>query len=125
MMVPTNFRQADLFACAGGAGANARALARRTDPQESRAAALDIAPRVNQVQRDVLAMVRKHPGCTVSELASYFGARDPRRIGRRLPELERKGLVVRELGQPCTVTGESAARWMLLDAERKTPGEKR
>ncbi len=98
---------------------DARKLARRDDPPESKAAAAEIAPYVESVKQDALDLVDRYPDRTVSELATLFDARDPRQIGRRLPELEADGLVVRFRGDPCSITRRAAARWRLTDERGK------
>lgn len=88
-------------------------LARGTDPQESHDAAAEIAPRLGELQADVRELVRIYPGRTVSELSMIDHDRDPRRIGRRMVELERLGLIHRGEARICKVTGYRAATWTL------------
>lgn len=88
-------------------------LFRRDDPATSREAAEHMARsgRIKAAQADTLNHVRRHPGLTATELAHRVGLFDPRVLNRRLPELERLGLVVRGEARPCRVTGRRAATW--------------
>lgn len=81
-------------------------LSGRTDPQTSRDAAAAILPSIGRHQRWVLDLVRVYPGRTCPELAAQAGydmAADEhidietcrQRIGRRLNELEKAGLIFR------------------------------
>jgi DNA-binding HxlR family transcriptional regulator len=89
-----------------------RTLARNNDPLPSHEAAEFVAPKLGMLQANVLALVKMRPAHTATELARMFSIGDPRRLNRRLPELERDGLVTRdESGAPCGVTGRKAARW--------------
>jgi hypothetical protein len=89
----------------------AKELARRNDPEESKKAAREIVPRLNFLHYQVLAMVTKNPDHTVNELAEFYRSRDPRRIGRRLPELAAQGKVFKSGSRQCTVTHRTAATW--------------
>lgn len=86
-------------------------LSRAADPETSHEAADKIATDLPKLQNLALAKVWRWPGRTVSELAELADARDPRSIGRRLPELERKGLVRRGDARKCGVTRVNAATW--------------
>lgn len=88
-----------------------RALARREDPATSHEAAEAIAGRLPTLQQEVLALVIRHPRRTCSELADLGGYRDPRKVGRRLPELEALGMVKRLPKRACAVTKTPAAVW--------------
>lgn len=93
-----------------------RRLARRAHPATSKAAAVEVLGEINDLQAKTLDLVRSNPGRTVSELADIANARDPRTIGRRLPELLEKRRVRRALdGDRCSVTGRMAARWWAVD----------
>lgn len=89
-------------------------LARNTDPEESHAGAEDVRQRIAEVRREALEAVQKHPGMTAVEICLKEDIQDPRRINRRLGELEAMGLVRREHGHRCRVTGRSAARWYFV-----------
>jgi hypothetical protein len=84
-------------------------LSGRTDPETSRKAAAAVLPRLGWHQRLALAIVGAHPGSTCKELAAAamdsaagqdFGPGDleavRQRIGRRLNELEKAGLIYRD-----------------------------
>lgn len=90
------------------------ALSRSSDPVESRDAAGMIVAHLPTLQAHALALVRMHPGCTVSELAERFALRDPRRIGRRLSELFAVG-IVEKTPKLCTITNRTAAGWVLSE----------
>lgn len=86
-------------------------LARREHPETSRQAAKEIAPTLSILRTEALRLVKAHPGSTASELAEYDGHRDTRRIPRRLPGLERQGLIKRGPARACRVTGRQATTW--------------
>lgn len=91
-------------------------IARRTDPESSKAAAEDITEsglRAHQ-QAEVLRLVRAHPKHTSLELAQH-GSLDRYAIARRLPELERAGLVRRGEIRPCSVGARPALTWEACD----------
>ena len=99
---------------------NRNPLARRTDPETSKAAAAAIIPALGAIQRKALDAVREAPRLTVRELARRFGLEDPREIGRRLGELEKLGAVIRGKPRKCSVTGRAAAVWITLTTETDT-----
>jgi hypothetical protein len=76
----------------------------RNDPPTSRKAAEKMAPRLTDGQEIALDEIRDNPGSTVKELgvkaARYFSPPDAeywrQRIGRRLNELEKAGLIRRD-----------------------------
>lgn len=86
-------------------------LARTTDPETSHEAAEFIVPKVNRLQTWAAMCVRERPGLTSAELAREYCPLDPRRIGRRLAECERFGMVRRGEARKCTVSGRNAATW--------------
>lgn len=87
-----------------------RHLSGGSDPQTSREAAEDMGVYIGPAQVLALEMVKRRPGCTTKELGqiAYDEARDRnpytaadagtwrQRIGRRLNELEKAGLIRRE-----------------------------
>jgi len=85
-------------------------LARATDPQPSHDAAKAVEPQLPALYAETLAAVAAMPGSTASELEAAHGERG-RHFGRRLPEMETRGLVVRGAARRCTVTNHSAATW--------------
>jgi predicted transcriptional regulator len=96
---PDDPRQADLF------GSNK--LRRREHPKTSHAAAQDVAPELGKLQAWALELVQSHPRYTVSEIAEYEELRDPRRLGRRLNELQELGLIRGAGERRCSITNRS------------------
>ena len=70
-----------------------------------------IGAAIGALQAAALALVTKHPGLTATELAHADGQGDPRVLNRRLPELEKAGLVMRGEVRRCERTGRRAATW--------------
>lgn len=97
----------------------ARELARSAHPETSKEAARHIVGKLPHLHELILERVRESPGLTASELAVKYAERDPRRIGRRLVELERRGLIYRSAVAICTVTDKRAAAWMPIPPEAK------
>lgn len=89
----------------------ARRLARRDDPETSKAAAEAVAPVLSRMHAWALGVVRQYGPGTSSEMSRSAGESTNHRLSRRLPELERKGLIVRGQSRPCAVTGMTAAVW--------------
>ena len=89
----------------------AKHLARRGDPETSKLGAKDAASRLGKLQAFTLSAVTRHPGLTSSELTKKLALSDPRQINRRLPELEREGLIIRADARPCSVTKRKAHTW--------------
>lgn len=94
-------------------------LSRPGDPEPSHNAADAITRHLQDRQRRVLALVFASPGRTTSELTAHYEYRDPRMIGRRLPELERMGLVFRGEPRKCEITGHSAAVWYPFTEQKR------
>jgi predicted transcriptional regulator len=92
-------------------------LARRTDPATSKAAAAAIVPKLGELQRAVLEAVRLYPGRTRNELARIHDWH-PSEVSKRLPELERQGLVTRGPERVCTATGRACATWTATERAR-------
>jgi predicted transcriptional regulator len=88
-----------------------RRLARSTDPATSHEAARDIVLSLADKQQHALSYVRNHPGSTATELARVSDDPDSRAIGRRLKELEEKGIIHRGTPRPCRHTTKKAATW--------------
>lgn len=83
-------------------------LARHTDPPTSHQAARAISPHLNELQREALAAIDKWPDQTATELSSYLGHDDPRRLNRRVGELIKAGFIIVSSERLCTVTGHNA-----------------
>lgn len=92
------------------------ALARATDPQTSKDAAEAIRGELAELHRWTVECVTKSPGLTQAELAEIYCATDPRRIGRRLSELVKLGLLRVGETRKCTRTGRAAQTWRLVEA---------
>lgn len=88
-----------------------RRLARRSDPETSHDGAVSIVADLPRLQREALALVRANPNRTASELSQIAGHTDPRRINRRLGELEERGALIRGDARPCSVSGRLAHAW--------------
>jgi len=86
-------------------------LARRNDPLESKEAAKEVVKTLAEKQAWALHCIQSRPGWTVNELAEWLDLRDPRRIGRRLPELVRMGRAYKGGTRICRMTGKNAAIW--------------
>lgn len=87
--------------------------ARNDDPSSSHDAAEHVVSSGLQAQQHSLAAsaVRKHPGLTSLELARATGI-DRFVLARRLPEVEREGLIRRGTVRRCSASnGRSAVTW--------------
>jgi len=93
----------------------ARPLSRRGHPNTSQEAAQYMQSKLRATQLYALRMVRENPGKTANELSVIANERDNRKIGRRLPELERMGLIIRKEPRPCEVTGRNATVWDVVE----------
>ncbi len=65
----------------------------------------------------ILGLVTRHPGLTSRELADIAEGIDRHAIARRLPELERAGLVVRAGFRRCRAGGRVSVTWMLAPTQ--------
>jgi hypothetical protein len=86
-------------------------LARTEHPETSLLGAQHVQDKLGALQREVLLLVCAHPRSTTSELAEINRERDPRRIGRRLPELRNASLVRVFEERRCRVTKRPASSW--------------
>lgn len=88
-------------------------LARTDDPGTSHEAAehMVTSGKLGKEQRRTSRAVAAHPGLTNTELSTAVGDKCTRRIGRRLPEVEKLGWVVRRGPRRCTITKRNAAIW--------------
>ena len=93
------------------AGAAPETLARTTDPSTSKEAAEEVAKRLTDARRYAYEAVVAQPGCTANELANQADDLDTRRIGRRLNELEKAGVVRRGPVRRCRISGRKGATW--------------
>jgi CRP-like cAMP-binding protein len=87
-------------------------IARKSDPDSSRQAAESITAsgKRDAQAAGVRALVRSHEGYTSAELADLSGY-DRYMVARRLPELEKLGLVRKGTPRACSTTGKSATTW--------------
>jgi hypothetical protein len=112
--------QATLFDEPTAPAISPRAMARESDPDTSHEAAQHVTASgaaAHQRQR-VLALVRAQPGLTSDELAVAAGML--RQVpARRLPELERLGLVRRGQVRPSRVTGRNGLTWWPIHTQTK------
>ncbi len=86
-------------------------LARTDDPETSHLAAAEIVPHLADLHRWAVECVTQSPGQTQRELGATYCPTDPRKIGRRLNELERIGRLRRGTERPCTISGRMAETW--------------
>lgn len=102
--------QLDLFA-----EYRAGKLARRTDPETSTTAAVALvnSGRLRGQMGDCYDLVCKYPGRTSAELAalSEFGIQSRFILARRLPDLQRAGLVRKGGKRICRQHGTEAVTW--------------
>ena len=84
--------------------------ARKTDPISSHLAANENAKRRPEQVLETAAKVTKYKGKTTAELA-YITTSDRYILGRRCPDAERMGLIVRGDLRVCTVSGRMALTW--------------
>lgn len=89
------------------------AMSRRTDPATSAAAAADLhdSGALGRQRAMVLGAVRRWPGSTSAELADRLAC-DRYCPSRRLPDLERAGLVRRGPARRCSITNRSCITWI-------------
>ena len=95
-------------------------ISRQTDPASSHAAAQETertGRRAGQSEA-VLEMVKRHPRRTALEL-SRLSRLDRYTVSRRLPELERRGLIRRGLIRDCTVNGRPMLTWEPVNEDRQ------
>lgn len=95
------------------------ALTHRRDPETSRQAAerLRESGKLGAQQRAVLEALRQCDGATHAELGDFMGLHwlTP---ARRLPELERAGLVRKGEPRICTVKGSRCTTWWIAEDAR-------
>lgn len=92
-------------------------IARRTDPVTSHIAARAVTESGKREGQclAILALVRIWPRKTSAELARISqGAFDRYQTARRLPELEKAGLVRKGIARTCGVNGTQAHEWEIL-----------
>lgn len=94
-------------------------LSHQGDPQTSIEAARDFAQsgKCETHRQMCLEAVRRCPGGTHSEIATVT-ALDWLQVARRLPELERAGLVRKGEPRTCAVKGSKCCTWWLKEGDR-------
>ena len=95
-------------------------LARRTDPISSQLAGEAIADsdlRRSQ-QAQTVRLVHSWPGATSRELAEKSGL-DRYVLARRLPEVERQGLIQRGPFKRCEISGRPALTWWPKERQKE------
>lgn len=98
----------------------ARKLSRRNGVATSRTSAMEVAGKLTVVRKHAYNAVIANPGKTAFELTRIAKDIDSRKIGRRLPELEKMGLITRccdEDIRRCTITGKNAYTWTPITTE--------
>jgi CRP-like cAMP-binding protein len=87
-------------------------IARKHDPDTSKQAAeaITASGKRDAQAKAVHLAVRGYRGHTSAELAKLCGY-DRHMVARRLPELERLGLVQKGEARACSTTGKSATTW--------------
>lgn len=88
-------------------------LARRTDPASSHAAAheVDASGQRDSQKARILTYLRSWPVPSTSTEITSLGSIDRYVVSRRLPDLERDGLVQRGAIRECSVTGRRCVTW--------------
>ena len=95
-------------------------MARNTDPKTSHDAAEQHAPKLSERRKQTLILVFNYPARTSGELARLFyqryGDTIPLRVcaetaHKRLPELEKLGLVERGKERICSDSGYKSVTW--------------
>lgn len=84
--------------------------ARRSDPITSKLAAHGVRRKAEAQQQMVLRAVRERPGHTSLELVEWTGL-DRHTIARRLPEIEKRGLIRRGSVRECRCGHRPALTW--------------
>ena len=104
--------QRSLFATGAYGHQEPAPLARSEDPIESKLAASQIEETVADLQAWAVQCVKDHPGKTAMELSVLYEQTDSRKIGRRLGECEKLGLIRRGESRECSITKRRAATWV-------------
>lgn len=87
------------------------ATARTTDPPTSHLAAEKAELTAPGIRQICLAEVKRNPGQTAAEIAASVGI-DPYAASRRLPELEKAGLVHKGESRICRVKNSKCTTWL-------------
>ena len=92
-------------------------LARDTDPETSKQAAIEIVPHLGKLHQWAIECVTATPGLTQMELGRKHCPDDLRRIGRRLDACDKAGKLKRGLTRICTITGKRAQTWWPIEED--------
>ena len=101
----------NLFDCTEGPEGERYRPARRADPDTSKEAADKIMPNITEQRAWVVECITETQGLTSNELSVEHCPGNERKIGRRLCECERLGLIRRGPARKCGETGFRAATW--------------
>lgn len=74
----------------------------------------EIQPELAKREAEALALVRRYPAATSSELMAYACLRDPNTLRPRLTALEDRGLVTKGEKRQCRITGRTAFTWIAV-----------
>ncbi len=87
-------------------------LARTADPDTSHEAARECiaSGRLGRHMRLALSAIVKHQGCTSAELVEWCEL-NRHEVARRLPDLEKRGLVRQGESRACWVTKRQSVTW--------------
>lgn len=87
-------------------------LHRRSDPETSKLAAVDLASsgQRERMAEIALGLVEANPGRTAAELEALSGLTDGK-VRKRLNDLWHKGRIEKGEARKCSVTGKSAQTW--------------
>lgn len=89
-------------------------LARNTDHETSKESAADIRVSLAELHVWATACVKESPGKTQAELGQIYCPTDPRKIGRRLSECVKLGMMKIGEVRRCTKTGRSAQTYFVV-----------
>ena len=106
--------QATLFDRGWSQTEEAKPLARRDDPETSKAAALDVAPKVGKLQQIVADIICKHGPMTAAEAgkqAHLLHGVNAESARKRCHECVAKNLISEGPPRQCSVTGKSATTY--------------
>lgn len=109
--------QGNLFNEPPGRDAYGGPLARQSHPQTSKDAGEAIRQQLAALHEWTVACVTESPGLTQAELAAKYCPTDPRKIGRRLSECVKLGLLRVGEARKCSLTGRAAMTWWTVEAK--------
>ena len=86
-------------------------MARKSDPDTSHQAAVEIRRELRRLQLKTLNLIRHHPNHTARELTSICDWD----AWKRIRELEHAGSIKCTGRRPCSVTGKTARTWAVVE----------